>query len=564
MKESPRIDAAAAGAGTDRISDLPSKVIHIILDRLNSAIQAARTSALSRSWLQFWRSYPVLEFRHEDFADRRCDLGEKFSSFAAAWSRRLSDHDNYGMPLDVFRISSPPNRDFAGEELTALLASAAALAVNHTLSPVEIVVETDGFHDFPEGLLSNCSRTEVLKLRGCRLDDDDDGFRNRSVSFDSLRVLHLQNVKVDESVLRRFVANAPRLESLRLESLVELERLEISADGNFPNLKTLIIEQPHSLIELKIAAAPQLETVDIKHTGQCKLKVVSSSSAPSLKVLEFSDSKGLTGSDLDELISKLPSLESLHFVIKDPSSISYRMDRIRISSDKLQHFRIDDFHPIEALKELEIDAPNLVNLYYSRCGSGLRGKINVLNVASNCQCLVEVFDIDFRLPITYEWFLGLRQFLTGLSKLHTVLKLDGAGFFKQVSFDLSQADCTYPPPVVQHMQFGENSAYQDGLKACDNILDGLFWACRPKFVGITQRLPKQLKYSFLFSEYICGKLMNVDPGSCCGNGTCWRHQLKDVKIMNGVYGTSAGMMEISEDVFFSLVERKEVRYMFTW
>ncbi|CAI0410838.1 unnamed protein product [Linum tenue] len=555
MKKQPMIDAAG---GTDRISALPIKIIHNILDRLNSPVQVARTSALSRSWLQFWRSYPVLEFRHEDFADRRCDLGQKFRSFAASWSRRLLIHDNYGVPLDVFRISSPPNRDFAGEELTALLAAAAALAVSHTLSPIEIVVETGGFHGFPEGMLSNCSRTEVLKLRGCRFGDD--GFRNRSVSLDSLRVLHLQNVRVEESVVRSFIDNAPRLESLRLESLVELERLEISVDGNLPNLKTLKIEQPHSLIELQLAAAPLLESLDIKHTGQCKLKVVSSSSAPSLRVLEFSDSKGFTESDLDDLISKLPSLESLHFVIKESCSNS----RIRISSDKLQHFRIDDFRPMEALKELEIDAPNLVNLYYSRRGSGLLGKTNVLSVASNCQCVVEVCDIDFRLPITYEWFLGLRQFLTGLSKLHTALKLDGAGFFKQVSFDLSQADCTSPPPVVQHLQFGENSSYQDTLKACANLLDGLFWACRPQFVGITQRLPKQLKYSFLFSEYICGKLMNVNPSNCCGNGTCWRHQLKDVKIMNGVYGTSAGMMEISEDVFFSLVERKEVRYMFTW
>ncbi|KAF8664425.1 hypothetical protein HU200_054597 [Digitaria exilis] len=65
MGTDQQFDAAAA-AGVDRITDLPDDVLHMILARLPSTTDAARTSVLSRRWRRVWAGVPALSFRYHE------------------------------------------------------------------------------------------------------------------------------------------------------------------------------------------------------------------------------------------------------------------------------------------------------------------------------------------------------------------------------------------------------------------------------------------------------------------------------------------------------------------
>nr|CAB3458260.1 unnamed protein product [Digitaria exilis] len=52
------------GGGADRITDLADDVLHIILARLPTTAEAARTSVLSRRWRRVWTGVPALSFRY--------------------------------------------------------------------------------------------------------------------------------------------------------------------------------------------------------------------------------------------------------------------------------------------------------------------------------------------------------------------------------------------------------------------------------------------------------------------------------------------------------------------
>nr|CAB3454594.1 unnamed protein product [Digitaria exilis] len=54
----------ATTTGDDRISGLPNDLLHIILLRLGSTPEAARTSVLSRRWRRVWSAVPELSFRY--------------------------------------------------------------------------------------------------------------------------------------------------------------------------------------------------------------------------------------------------------------------------------------------------------------------------------------------------------------------------------------------------------------------------------------------------------------------------------------------------------------------
>ncbi|CAN0879717.1 hypothetical protein LINGRAHAP2_LOCUS13240 [Linum grandiflorum] len=64
MKNKSSTAATTAGQeGEDRISRLPNKIIHHILDRLKSREQVAQFNILSKTWSNLIQSYPVLEYR---------------------------------------------------------------------------------------------------------------------------------------------------------------------------------------------------------------------------------------------------------------------------------------------------------------------------------------------------------------------------------------------------------------------------------------------------------------------------------------------------------------------
>ncbi|CAN1754164.1 F-box/FBD/LRR-repeat protein At5g53840 [Linum perenne] len=99
MKEKYLGGGGGRSSEDDRISELPDEIIHDILERLQSPMEAVKSSLLSRRWIHIWRSYPILEFHcPEDYYSRKLRL------FVTAAAKRLSSSEHNR--IIALRISS--------------------------------------------------------------------------------------------------------------------------------------------------------------------------------------------------------------------------------------------------------------------------------------------------------------------------------------------------------------------------------------------------------------------------------------------------------------------------
>ncbi|CAN1151492.1 F-box/LRR-repeat protein 25 [Linum perenne] len=416
-------------ATADQISELPEEIIHDIFRRLDSHKSAARTSILSRRWLSLWSSYRIVKF------DEHWD-NTKFKSFAVATSNRLLLHQRESpLLLDSFTLRLG---DWKNRKVLRDLLSSASLSLtdddDSSRSPLEVVVRNDAYPSgFPEGgMFLNCRRTRSLYLRGFDL------IGLRETCLDNLQELHLQQVRLCEQSFQSCLANAPRLEKLSLVFIDGIRSLDISA-SNFPSLKSLFLRlrnerdrdflrsrnerDPGELMQLQITSAPLLQTLSLR--GSCKLPtVVSSSSAPNLKSAELRPRGEIWGRAVGELISKLPSLESLELNVRHIIS----NEGVRISTHQLQKLTIIQWDP---KIWFAIDAPNLVTLSIET--SELPINLNVVNVAPTCQC--EVHCVPSGSSSATSCLIELSQCLEELAtRFHQlVFKLDFDQFKKYIS-----------------------------------------------------------------------------------------------------------------------------------
>ncbi|CAN1772776.1 F-box/LRR-repeat protein 25 [Linum perenne] len=387
-------------AAVDRISELPEEIIHLILSSLNSHKSAARTSILSTRWLHLWRTYPVVEFNGR----RIKEFLSKFQSFTAATSKRLLSEP---LLLDSFTIQ-------LGDQLSTMVRrQLQSLKSGSSGSPLKVVIRN--YFSFSASLdrelFFNCGRTKIIDLRGCDLS----GLQR--TCLDNLQELSLDRVQVVEKSFHRCLANAPRLEKLSLVLIGGIHKLDISA-SNFPSLKYLSFHGDY-LQQLQLTSAPLLETFHFR--GHCKcLNVVS---APNVKFIELRQEDSLEREgEIEELISKFPSLQSLHFDMVVPK------EKLRISAHTLRKLTIRK--SFLEMMAFEIDAPSLVTLTInsmvdlSSMKFGPKINSTVINVSPSCRCVFAC--TVFRGQITTSWLIELRKYLAVLAKcFHSlVFKLD--------------------------------------------------------------------------------------------------------------------------------------------
>ncbi|CAL1392961.1 unnamed protein product [Linum trigynum] len=558
-KRRSRIAAAAAGdIAEDRISELPEEIIHNILHRVKPSSEAAKTSLLSRRWLQLWRFYPVVEFRDRDFNWDFDEIRIRFESFAAAAYRRLLQPHNHGktaaapppIALDAFRISLQCPR-LNEELLDKLLAPASLLPAaddDGSRSPLEIVVHTiptmyvipfSSPYSFPDGTFLNCRRTRSLSLSGCDLRSQ---YRsNWSSNNICLEDLCLNSTRISEQMLQSFLGNAPNLEKLSLSWIQGVESLDLS----HPNLKTIFIGGNFgSVLQIQLTSAPLLHTLRFESTLDCKLNVASKFSIPNLKFIHIRNDPW-TGSkwlgDLEDLISKSPSLESLDFHNVRNTDERKPLPWLRIdspsSASKLRTLRLS-FSKTE--RPLEIDAPNLVSLCIATDSA-----INVeaVKVASDCKCVID-WHISRENKLTTGWFVELRRFLAALTRSfrhQPVLKLHFPSYCynPEVSFSLSEVKSVSSPiPEVQNLQFGSSfSSPLSNMRHAKAIifLEALLWTCHPNTISVAEQSdPRDSQRSLTKFQRIWKQVANknLESSSCGGDVQHWQDGLKDVNIMS--------------------------------
>ncbi|CAN1312746.1 hypothetical protein LINPERPRIM_LOCUS28741 [Linum perenne] len=424
----------------DRISELPEEIVHLILLSLNSHKLAARTSILSRRWFRLWSSYPVVDGFERVW----------FDTFAESTSRRLLHERQVPLLLDSFIIIL--NRVYNSQYLNQLLSSASLL------SPA----------------------------------DDDEAYGNRSPlkngSHYNLLELNLQHVRVTEQIFLLFMANAPRLEKLSLRSVHGVLSFDICASG-FPCLKSLSFDGEHRyekmIPDMELQLTSLLQTLTFQ--GKCNsLIAVSSLSALNLKFVEIQPEDDIVRSDLQDLISKFSSLESLHLHFRRYIHFGTHRgfmlydDRPRISSHTLRKLTITQTVPLYGF---EIDAPNLVTL--SIQANELPINLEVVNVASTCQCIV---DCKPYYNFT-RWFIELRQCLATLAtQFHQLVFNVHFGWNRVVLTDMDRAECESSPLMLQHLQLGTDLPLgTDDIKnhASDvRVLDNVLQTFHPKTLSM--------------------------------------------------------------------------------
>ncbi|CAN1297491.1 hypothetical protein LINPERPRIM_LOCUS23487 [Linum perenne] len=543
----------------DVISKLPVEIIHDILIRLNSPEEAGRTSVLSTTWHRlFWRSYPVVEYRGSDkLLDPnrywcKSKFQTKFQSFVASTTKRLRSYLlRDGMPLSELKISvaigKSLHKSITISELLDELLESVSLLNSVFGSPLKISIESTDSSQYivPESIFLNCRRTQVMKLGSCSLEKFPD--------------------------CSSFLAEAKNLESLRLVSVVEMQRL----GSNLHNLKFLEVRELCRNYEAKdldssLQVAPLLETLDLTNRN---LKILSPSAAPNLKVLDicgFLQSK-FTQEELDELTSNLPSLESLSFALVDFASRECWLGT-STPAYKLREFSLYNcswFRPLSPLKELKIDAPNLSRMCYNPGAAAPPiSKVDLVNVASDFQFQLDVDGIsvlDFGGDYSvYEWFDCWRVFLatcqTQFNKL--IVKLHNLRGLVMMLPHIEKVESEAPwSSLTPNLVVVENLILETGYwRDCQftkegNLLHGCFSICRPKLMSVVHTNPKNSE--LLLPEYICGKLMNRKALKCCCESSCWQHCLKDVKIQS----RGREMVEIYRDV---VCEQYSIVFRLTW
>ncbi|CAN1751807.1 F-box/FBD/LRR-repeat protein At5g53840 [Linum perenne] len=281
MKKRP--EKSAAAAGEDVISELPDEILHSIIGYIACSKKAAQTIVLSSRWRNLWRLYPVVQLNPKTKREFYSIGSEVFQKFHDATMKKYNqdkllrmealklcidiDEDHLSFPVcleQLLELASERKAEYIGIEIGVLSCSSLSL---------------------PFRLLSNSS-VKTLKLERIRFASCNDDLL---VSLNSLRSLHLKNVKFDDQRLfTNLIASSPLLETLELESITGMENPWVSDVAKLKTLRFLHlggVKFDEQLLADLIASSPLLETLKLGNIwGMRKLVVCN---AANLKKLEI-------------------------------------------------------------------------------------------------------------------------------------------------------------------------------------------------------------------------------------------------------------------------------------
>ncbi|CAI9116819.1 OLC1v1018080C1 [Oldenlandia corymbosa var. corymbosa] len=216
----------------DRISELSDDILISTLSLLTFE-NAARTSVLSKRWIDLWLSTSELSF---DFAKiwKRIELArdseyrrliKRHRQKCVNWVNKvlLSHKATF---LDVFRVRCYLNKFFA-KDVDKWLQYVSTRRVKsldlNFLRYDGVPSDVEWAYTFPHDILGLTYASAV-----CTTDSGENGINfDTRFGFNALRNLALKNVSVCGKVLEFFLHNCPFLESLAVECSYILERFEV-------------------------------------------------------------------------------------------------------------------------------------------------------------------------------------------------------------------------------------------------------------------------------------------------------------------------------------------------
>ncbi|XP_008244752.1 PREDICTED: putative FBD-associated F-box protein At5g22720 [Prunus mume] len=498
-KDSNSVDKRVASM--DYISQLPDTVIHIILSLLRSTKDAARTSILSKRWRDMWTSFSVLTFDQRTFQELEGvrsmeNCNEVFKQFI---DKSLQSHldRKLGIYKFVLHVTS------YDPALVHHMERWFGIATENNAKELGFHVHVNGTRRYilPKNVFAADGITG-LRLQGCKLETCS------IIKLPHLQKLYLRNLRVDQQIIMNLISSCPLIDDLRLIQCSGLSCLDISS---LLKLDRVEVHCCNVLKKIDITA-PSLQAFWYcgKKQVSCKINL---KDCESLKRLTLEDSR-MTNNQFHGRFFSFPLLEKLEL------SNCLKLTNIRIGSHRLNRLVL---RGCKNLEEAEIDTPNLLSFEYQ----GDKFPFSFLNP----KCLKEVKlsfapmeDRKLKLNLKSEplWFPKLREFLG---------KFDHKGLKLVVRSSKN---------VIIHEDFGEILLSTcGGLKiemvqssvGAEELLDISLHKGHPQTLSIMSSSSSE------FPKLVHEKIINrkEDPTCCTSNNPnnkCWRHFLKDAKMVN--------------------------------
>ncbi|WJX86391.1 hypothetical protein P8452_68705 [Trifolium repens] len=466
----------------DKLSNLPKIILHNILSRL-PRVDAARTSILSKSWLETWYTFSILCFCDLQFITRSIqpmeDIAGMFSQpvedlprknnkdfieyvksrLLSFWDQRLAIKE---FKFTVLKLHIKSNDldlclklvSESGVEVLDLCLRDGSIG-HHEKGRGECYV-------LPKGIIEVKSLTKLVLKGVIRVDQ---AFMNHSIKFFSLRELHLLRVFLeDEHAIERLISCCPLIEIITL-MLSRGSMKSLSMHG-LQKLKTVYVD---GIKDVYIDEASSVQSLYYCHdclNAPFKIDFIRCKYLKEL-LLCLNSTTIITDKWFLELLPKFPFLETLEIWNCILS------ETINISSVQLKYLEVSD---CSNLKEANIDAPNLLSCKLDGF-NGSKPIISFLNISS--QLHVHLTSICF-IDDDFDVFC-VRELLQNIKPENVLISLS-----LSIYHDLDEPkpvilDIPSPPPSIKHMDLHISSELNETLYLY--IVDLLLLCCVPETIS---------------------------------------------------------------------------------
>uniref|UniRef100_A0A803LAU7 Uncharacterized protein n=1 Tax=Chenopodium quinoa TaxID=63459 RepID=A0A803LAU7_CHEQI len=364
-------------------------------------------------------------------------------------------------------------------------------------------------HDLSKILFTMESLT-LLILQSCvllnsRLD------RN-AVKLSSLVEMHLIRVSIDEDTIQDLIFCCHSMKVFFLMNCVGFENLEIC---DHDKLEKMVYYSQSGFKDIGIKV-PTLKELIIHNGGEETMvhEIIVSSVCQNLKHLS------LWGIPIDpkwlqSMLTSFPLLE--HLVLQN----CVLQEFMKLSSQVLKEMHL--LHCTK-LMEAEFDTPNLHTFEY--CGKTMP------RLYSNNVSDYRTAELEVRLEdMNRLWFMRLKYFLKDNKFQDLTFSMTSISG-EVISFNGEDyMGIQFAPIELNNMKLVAYSLKSINFAA---LLDSLFWNLRPRILSIQLEFYSSKK----FIKGLLKSLVTVEERKCCcsQNLECWRHSLKDIKLINNVKG----------------------------
>ncbi|KAB5516847.1 hypothetical protein DKX38_027495 [Salix brachista] len=528
---------------SDRISQLPDDLIHLILSFLSTP-EVVRLSVLSKEWNQAYASFPISEFYSPSFADY-FDGGFRFAIFVyKSLLRQCQQYRN--IPKFQFSFTKELCRPYDYSEhlplpwdLDRLITGCIELGTHKGVKELSLYFSIPGYYKLPEAMLS-VKELVVCSLGGCI-------FNGAAINWPSLRELSLNNVQISD---RRFIDNlsltCPLIEKFALLECSGLKYLQLSG---LRKLKKVTVKSGYSHLEKIEIDVVSLHTFSYSENRNLKTDI-DLTSCKNLEVFKL-NVYNITEELIQHLNSSFPALKVLVLYGQ-----SLHLHRIEISIPLLEKLKIivDQM----SVEEATFNTPRLRSFI---CVMHKIPSLFSLNQTSLQEVTLELFAARNYIKHGESFLEVFRGYLKNFNHIKIV----------------TLSICVYSSSVVHKIVSPvSNSGLLDishlkleiftREKESHALVDDLFCICRPQSLLLVSGCGNNDE----FMKILCKKLLRMEKRKQDGAATyqnCWQHELEGVKIQicgrNGSYNKV-----LTCDVFFdslqTLEPKQKIRFLFEW